>query len=58
MKGGMTFFHGTTGKAVRQYLENDRTASDYYLEHGDILATGYTFGPDGSITGAVAKLGQ
>lgn len=50
MKGGMTFFHGTTGKAVRQYLENDRTASDYYLEHGDILATGYTFGSDGSIT--------
>ena len=50
MKGGMTFFHGTTGKAVRQYLENDRTASDYYLEHGDILATGYTFDSDGLIT--------
>ncbi|MEU4208369.1 MobF family relaxase [Rothia terrae] len=50
MKGGMTFFHGTTSKAVRQYLENDRTASDYYLEHGDVLATGYTFDSDGSVT--------
>ncbi|QOW64789.1 MobF family relaxase [Rothia terrae] len=46
----MTFFHGTTGKAVRQYLEKDRTASTYYLENGESLATNYTYNHHGEIT--------
>lgn len=51
MRGGMTFFRGSTADAARRYLEKDRTvAADYYTEQGRILATNYGFRPDGSLS--------
>lgn len=59
MRGGMTFFKGSSSDAARRYLEKDRTtASEYYLENGRVLATNYSFGTDGNLTNTTLLTGE